>query len=293
VILAANAWPSGSAGATPGKPLAILCGGGDFPIQVAAAATQQGRNPVLAGIVGAADARIEAFPHFWFHLGQVGKLFRALKERGILEIAIVGAVTRPELGDLRLDWGAVRRLEGLASLFRGGDNRLLVGVAQLFESEGIAVVGIDQIAPQLLVSPGVLGALSPSMQAQADARKGADLIAALSPFDVGQATVVANGRILAVEAAEGTDSMLSRIADLRGSNRLRLKGRSGVLVKAPKRNQDMRLDLPAVGAATIESARRAQLEGIALAAGRVLIADRVLFVKSADEAGLFVIGLET
>jgi UDP-2,3-diacylglucosamine hydrolase len=293
VILAANASPSVSAGATPGKPLAILCGGGDFPIQVAAAATQQGRNPVLAGIVGAADARIEAFPHFWFHLGQVGKLFRALKERGILEIAIVGAVTRPELGDLRLDWGAVRRLEGLASLFRGGDNRLLVGVAQLFESEGIAVVGIDQIAPQLLVSPGVLGALSPSMQAQADARKGADLIAALSPFDVGQATVVANGRILAVEAAEGTDSMLSRIADLRGSNRLRLKGRSGVLVKAPKRNQDMRLDLPAVGAATIESARRAQLEGIALAAGRVLIADRVLFVKSADEAGLFVIGLET
>jgi DUF1009 family protein len=293
VILAANASQSGAAGATPGKPLAILCGGGDFPIQLATAAIQQGRNLVLAGIVGAADARIEAFPHFWFHLGQVGKLFRSLKERGILEVAIVGAVTRPELGDLRLDWGAVRRLEGLASLFRGGDNRLLVGVAQLFESEGIAVVGIHQIAPQLLVSPGVLGALSPSTQAQADARKGADLIAALSPFDVGQAAVVANGRILAIEAAEGTDSMLSRVADLRGSNRLRLKGRSGVLVKAPKRDQDMRLDLPAVGPTTIEGARRAQLEGVALAAGRVLIADRVLFVKTANEAGLFVIGLET
>ena len=73
--LAANAPPSGSAGATPMRPLAILCGGGDFPIQVAQAAIKQGRNPVMVGVVGVADKRIEAFPHFWVHMGEVGKLF--------------------------------------------------------------------------------------------------------------------------------------------------------------------------------------------------------------------------
>ena len=109
--------------------------------------------------------------------------------------------------------------------------------------------------------------------------RGAGLIAALSPFDAGQAVVVANGRVLAVEAAEGTDSMLARIADLRAARRLRLKGRAGVLVKAPKRDQDMRLDMPAVGLKTIEGAKRAELEGIALAAGRVLIADRAAFAQ--------------
>jgi DUF1009 family protein len=293
VTLAANASPLGGAGATPMKPLAILCGGGDFPIQVAQAALQQGRNPVMVGVVGAADKRIEAFPHFWVHMGEVGKLFRSLKERDIGEIAIVGAMTRPEFSDLRLDWGALRRFSGLASLFRGGDNRLLVGIAGFFEKEGVAVVGVHQIAPQLLVSPGALSALAPSAQAQADARIGTGLIAALSPFDAGQAVVVANGRVLAVEAAEGTDAMLARIADLRAAHRLRLRGKAGVLVKAPKRDQDMRLDMPAVGLRTIEGARRAELEGIALSSGRVLIADRAAFVRAADEAGLFVFGLET
>jgi UDP-2,3-diacylglucosamine hydrolase len=293
VSLATNASPRGGAGATPTTPLAILCGGGDFPIQVARAALQQGRDPVMVGVVGAADERIEAFPHFWVHMGEVGKLFRSLKERGIVEIAIVGAMSRPEFADLRLDWGALRRLAGLASLFRGGDNRLLVGIARLFENEGVAVVGVHQVAPQLLVSSGALSALQPSAQALADARKGSDLIAALSPFDAGQAAVVANGRVLAIEAAEGTDSMLARIADLRRAHRLRFKGRAGVLVKAPKRDQDMRLDMPAVGLTTIEGARRAELQGVALAAGRVLIADRAAFARAADEAGLFAFGLET
>ena len=293
MTLAANASPLGGAGATPMKPLAILCGGGDFPIQVAQAALQQGRNPVMVGVVGAADKRIEAFPHFWVHMGEVGKLFRSLKERDIGEIAIVGAMTRPEFSDLRLDWGALRRFSGLASLFRGGDNRLLVGIAGFFEKEGVAVVGVHQIAPQLLVSPGALGALSPSAQAQADARIGAALIAALSPFDARPALLVAHGRVRSGEAAEGTDAMLARIADLRAAHRLRLRGKAGVLVKAPKRDQDMRLDMPAVGLRTIEGARRAELEGIALSSGRVLIADRAAFVRAADEAGLFVFGLET
>lgn len=279
-------------GEAPIRPLAILCGAGDFPIEVAQAAIQRGRNTVLIGVVGAADKKIEAFPHFWVHVGEVGKLFRSLKERGIVELAIVGAMTRPEFSDLRLDWGALRRLGGLASLFRGGDNHLLAGVARFFESEGVAVVGVHQIAPQLLASPGALGTLEPSPQMLADARKGSGLIAALSPFDAGQAVVVANGRVLAIEAAEGTDSMLARIADMRASRRLRYKGAAGVLVKAPKRGQDLRLDMPAVGLKTIEGTKRAGLKGIALAAGGVLIADRAVVARAADEAGLFVFGLE-
>ena len=281
-----------AAGRAGAKPLAILCGGGDFPLQVARAAQADGREFVLVGIVGAADARIEAFPHLWLRIGEVGKLFRALKEREIAEIAIVGAMTRPEFADLRLDWGALKRLAGIAALFRGGDNHLLTGVARFFESEGVAVVGVHEIAPQLLARRGALGALAPSAEAEADAHKAAALIGALSPFDAGQAAVVAHGRVLAIEAAEGTDAMLERVAQMRSARRLRFRGRTGVLVKAPKQGQDLRLDMPAVGLKTIECARRAELEGIALAAGRVLIADPEGFARAADEAGLFVFGLE-
>jgi len=142
----------------------------------------------------------------------------------------------------------------------------------------------------LLAPTGPIGVRAPSSEAEGDVRAGAALLAALSPFDVGQGVVVANARVVAIEAAEGTDAMLARVAELRASRRLRFQGPAGVLVKAPKRGQDLRLDMPTVGPKTIEAARSAQLQGVALAAGRVLIADRQTFSRAADEAGVFVIG---
>ncbi len=112
----------------------------------------------------------------------------------------------------------------------------------------------------------------------------------MSPFDIGQGAVISAERAFAIEAAEGTDRMLARVAEMRGNGRLKLKGRAGVFVKAAKRGQDVRLDLPAVGPDTIAAAKRAQLVGIAISAGEVLIADRARFVKAAEEAGLFVFG---
>jgi hypothetical protein len=272
------------------RPLAILCGGGGFPLEVARAAEANGRSPFLIGVVGSSDPAIEAFPHVWVHLGQVGKLFGALKQQAVADIALVGAIARPEFSDLRLDWGAVRRAPELAQLFRGGDNHLLVGIAGIFEREGLRVLGAHEIAPQLVAPLGAAGARTASAEAEADIRVGAALLAALSPFDVGQGVVVANGRVIAVEAAEGTDSMLARVAELRAARRPRLQGAQGVFVKSPKRGQDLRLDMPAVGPKTIEAARRAELQGVALAAGQVLIADREAFLRGADAAGLFVVG---
>ena len=281
-----------SAAADQARPLAILCGGGDFPVRVAEAAKRSGRNPLMIGVIGSADKRIETYPHLWVSMGQIGKLFAGLKEHAIADMAIVGAMTRPEISDLRLDWGALKRAPGLAALFRGGDNSLLVGIAKIFEGEGIRIVGVHEIAPELLALDGVWGVRAISAQARADAEKGAALITALSPFDAGQSVVVANGRVIAIEAAEGTDAMLTRVAQMREAGRLRFRGAIGVLVKAPKANQDLRLDMPAVGSATIEGAKRAELEGIALAAGRVLIADRDAFLREAERAGLFVMGMK-
>jgi len=272
------------------RPLAIICGGGAFPLEVARAAEAGGRAPFLVGIVGSCDGAIEAFPHVWAHLGQIGKILGALKDRRIADVAMVGAMTRPELADLRIDWGAVKRAPELAQMFRGGDNHLLVGVAQMFEREGFRIVGVHEIAPQLLAPLGPIGGRAPSGDVEADARVGAALLTALSPFDVGQGVVVANARVIAVEAAEGTDAMLARVADLRASRRLRFKGPAGVFVKALKRDQDSRLDMPTVGAKTIEAAKRAQLQGVALAAGQVLIADRQALVRAAEEAGVAVFG---
>ena len=283
----ATAAGSGSAGA---RPLAILCGSGAFPLEVAADARAAGREPFLIGVVGSSEASIEAYPHVWLRMGEVGKLFAALKERAIAEIVIVGAMTRPEFADLRLDWGAVKRAAGLAQLFRRGDNGLLVGLAEIFGRERIRIVGAHEVAPRLAAPAGLMGVRALSLDDEADIASGAALLDALSDFDAGQGAVVAAGRVLAVEAAEGTDAMLARVAELRASGRLRFKGPAGVMVKAPKRGQDLRLDMPAIGPGTIEAAVEARLRGIALAAGRVLVAERARCARAADAAGLFVYG---
>jgi UDP-2,3-diacylglucosamine hydrolase len=270
--------------------LAILCGGGAFPLEVAGEARRAGRDPFLIGIVGATDPAIETYPHVWVRMGEVGKLFAALKDHSIAEMVIIGAMTRPDFADLRLDWGAVKRAAGIAQLFRRGDNGLLAGIAAIIEREGFRVVGAHEVAPRLLASMGNVGARAASVEDQTDIVFGGDMLAALSAFDAGQSAIVAAGRVLAIEAAEGTDAMIFRVAEMRASGRLRFSGAAGVLVKAPKQGQDLRLDMPAIGPRTIEAAIKAQLRGLALAAGQVLVLERERCAREADAAGLFVAG---
>jgi len=285
-VSGADSGPGGGALA----PLAILCGAGAFPLAVAGEARRAGREPFLVGVVGATDSAIEAYPHVWVRMGEVGKLFAALKARAIAEMVIIGAMARPEFSDLRLDWGAVKRAAELAQLFRRGDNGLLAGLAAIFEREGVRVVGAHEIAPRLLAPVGPIGARAVSAQDETDIAFGARLLEALSSFDVGQGAVVTAGRVLAIEAAEGTDAMLGRVAEVRASGRLRISGPAGVLVKAPKRGQDLRLDMPAIGPKTIAAAGKAGLRGVAVAAGHVLVLERECCVREADVAGLFVAG---
>lgn len=277
-------------GAEASGPLAIFCGGGAFPLEVAGETRRAGREPFLVGVVGVTDPGIEAYPHVWVRMGEVGKLFAALKGRSIAEMVLIGAMTRPEFTDLRFDWGAVKRAPELAQLFRRGDNGLLGGIASIIEREGLRIVGAHEIAPRLLAPVGRIGARAPSADDETDIALGARLLAALSAFDIGQGAIIASGRVLAIEAAEGTDAMLARVAEMRSSGRVRLSGLAGVLVKAPKQRQDLRFDMPAIGPKTIEGAAKARLRGAALAAGQVLIVERERCAREADAAGLFVAG---
>jgi len=132
---------------------------------------------------------------------------------------------------------------------------------------------------------------APNEAAAADIAKGREMLAALSPFDIGQAAVVIDGHVVGVEDIEGTDSLLARVARLRGEGRIRAKAGRGVLVKAPKRTQDLRFDLPTIGPRTIEGLVKAQLAGLAVVAGNTVVVEPQTMIEAADAAGLFVTGL--
>jgi DUF1009 family protein len=118
-----------------------------------------------------------------------------------------------------------------------------------------------------------------------------DYLHATGTFDVGQAVVVAGKHVLAVEAAEGTDQMLTRVGELRASGRVRSPSGRGVLVKAPKRIQDRRFDLPSIGPRTVDGVVRAGLAGIAVVAGETVVAEPARLVEAADGAKIFVVGV--
>jgi DUF1009 family protein len=246
---------------------------------------------VLFAIRGACDAqKVERFSHHWISVGQFGHLTRLLRAEGCRDLVFIGTLTRPALSEIRLDWGTLRVVRQVWAAFRGGDDHLLSGIGRILERDGFRMVGIRDIAPDLLMPAGCLTRAVPDAQAEADIAKGRDLLRALSPFDVGQAVVVIDGHIVGVEDIEGTDGLLARIVRLRARGRIRAATRRGVLVKAPKSGQDLRFDLPTIGARTIDGAREAGLAGIAVAAGVTQIVDPQGVIAAADGPGLFVTG---
>lgn len=277
---------------TLGDSVAIICGGGSFPGAVADAVARSGRRPVMFAISGWADPRVVGrHTHHWIALGRVGRFLRLAKAERCREVLLIGTLLRPPLRQIRLDWQTIRLMPRIARAFRGGDDALLSGIGKMMEETGLRLVGLKEVAPDIIVPAGVLGRHQPSARDRSDIARALDLIAAMGPFDVGQAAVVADNHVLAVEAAEGTDNLLSRLVDLRREGRITTPQRIGVLVKAPKPAQDRRFDLPAIGSATVSHVARAGLAGIAVAAGNTIIADAAEAVAAADSAGIFMVGV--
>jgi DUF1009 family protein len=273
------------------SPVGIVAGAGAMPFAVADQLAARGVSSVLFALRGACDAQqVERFRHHWISVGQFGHLTKLLRGEGCRDLVFIGTLTRPALSELRLDWGALRVARQLWAAYRGGDDHLLSGIGRIMEQDGFRMVGIRDVAPDLLMPAGCLTRAVPDAQAEADIAKGRDVLRALSPFDVGQAVVVIDGHVVGVEDIEGTDGLLARVAQLRAQGRIRAAVGRGVLVKAPKSGQDLRFDLPTIGARTIDGAHQAGLAGIAVAAGATQIVDPQAVIAAADSSGLFVTG---
>jgi DUF1009 family protein len=273
-------------------PIAVICGAGSLPFAVADSGLRQGRKITLFAIRGWAEpTRVERYRHHWVELGQFGRLRRLALAEGCRDVVFIGAIVRPALSDMRLDWTTARLLPRLVRLYRGGDDQLLSGIARIFEEHGLRLRGAHEVAPDILVPAGVIGSRRPTPGDDADIARGLSVLAALGPFDIGQGVVVADNQVLAVEAAEGTDGLLERVAQLKTIGRIRRMPGVGVLVKAPKVGQDWRFDLPAIGPQTIAGVSRAGLAGLAVVAGQTVMADPTRIAAAAEEGGVFVAGV--
>ena len=257
---------------------AIIAGRGALPGALAAAMAER---PLVAALDGFAPEGLRV--DLTFRVERLVPFLRALERDGVTRVVFAGAVTRPRLDPALLDEGTATLLPRLIAAMAAGDDATLREVIAIFEEAGLAVAGLEDVAPALLPGPGVLsGNLTP--RDEADAARAADIVAALGAVDVGQGAVVAQGLCLGVEALAGTDALLAQVAALPAS--LRPVGARGLLYKAAKPGQDRRIDLPALGPETLRGVAAAGLGGIAFEAGSVICLDLPGMQRLAGELDL-------
>ena len=267
--------------------LGLIAGGGDLPVHVAEAAEGEGRLGCVIALDGFADPSRYADPEIC-GIAQPGRALKLLRSHNCDAVCFAGIVKRPDFSKLKPDLRGVSFLPKAVAAAAKGDDALLRALVGLFEDEGYGVVGVDEIAAELVAKAGMTGVAGLGDSARQDALKALQIAGLIGSADIGQGAVVANGLVLAVEAQEGTDAMLERVAalpiELRGGTERRI----GVLAKRPKPGQERRVDLPVIGVSTVQGAAHAGLVGIVAPTGGALILGREAVAKAAREQGLFI-----
>ncbi len=268
------------------RKLGIIAGGGSIPQQLIEQCQKQQMDFIVLAIEGNADSNLfknATFNYKLIRLGQAGTGFKFFVEQGVKDVVMIGTIRRPSFFDLVPDLRTTAFFAKVGAKALGDDGLLRAVVSEI-EKDGMKVKGIHEVMPDILVKEGVLTKRKPSKQDIIDIKRGVEAAFELGRLDIGQAVVVQQGLVLAVEGIEGTDELLRRCKDYRR------KGGGGVLVKLRKPQQDMRIDLPTIGPRSVERAHESGLEGIVVHAGNGLIVDEKETIALADKYKMFIIG---
>ena len=270
--------------------LGLIAGGGALPLALAARCEAEGRPVFVVRLTSFADPHLVRYPGLEAGMAEIGRVLSALKAAGCVAVCFAGTVNRPDFKALKPDLKGAMVLPGIIAAATKGDDALLRKILSVFENEGYAIEGADDILGGETLRIGALGRVTPDAQQLADLRKALHVAEKAGELDIGQGAVVCDGLVLAVEAQEGTDAMLARVAGLPGDLRGSSARPNGVLGKAPKPIQDLRVDMPVIGARTVEMAAAAGLAGVGGIAGKLILIDPEEIAETADRLGVFVWG---
>jgi len=272
--------------------IGLIAGNGSFPLLVLDAACAQGFDVIVAAIKEEASSEIEAHGAVavhWLSLGELSKLIETFHKEGVTRAIMAGQVRHKQIfSSIRPDW---RLAKLLLSLGTRNTDSLLGAVAKTLADEGITLENSTTFLEPLLAAAGVLTRREPTQQEKKNIEYGRAVARHLAQYDIGQTVVVAESACLAVEAMEGTDATIERAGELMRS----LAGEASTLsrgltvVKIAKPNQDMRFDVPVVGAKTIEVMRRAGATCLALDAAKCLLLDGKAIIMAADSANITIV----
>ncbi len=262
------------------RKLGLIAGNGKFPLIFAEQAQREGVSLVTVAHRGETLEEIEkiAGAVTWVYVGELGKIIRTFQEAGITEAVMAGGIKKVKfLSNFRPD------LRGAAFLTRvrsRDDDRLLRGVAEELQKDGIQIVESTLFLSRIIPAEGVLTRRAPGPEQWEDIRLGFETAKEIGRLGIGQCVVVKHRVVLAVEAAEGTDAAIRRGGEL---------GKEGiVVVKVSKPQQDLRFDVPAVGLDTIRTLGELKGAVLAVEAGKTILLEKDELLDNAERAGIVV-----
>ena len=270
--------------------LAIIAGEGSLSDVIIETARKKGWNVTVFAIGDLSITKNQSISLIEMKRLDIGRIIKTLKSQKIKNICMVGYIPRPNNLRDYLDFQYLNP-QTLSLLFksigilRGGDASLFKKINSLLESKGYKVIGASEIAPNLTLKEGLYSSKRVSKVEFEDIKKAQQCAEMTGYLDIGQAVVVKNGRVLAIEAVEGTDAMLERVACLGG---ISVK-RGGVILKSAQINQDKRVDMPTIGPDTIKNIVKANLSGIAITADDVIVLDFQQVIEIIEDNNLYFI----
>ena len=268
-------------------PLGLIAGNGTFPFLILRAARQLGHDVVVVAVEGEAFPDLEVLARdlggvqwTWIPLGHLGTCIKTFKTAGVTRAIMAGQVKHTKLfGGVLPD---LTLLSVLTRLKSKNTDALIAAIADVLKDHGITLMDSTELLSDLLAAPGVLTRLAPTEAMLADFAFGYQVADAVAGLDIGQTIIVKDRAVVAVEAMEGTDAAIARAGALAGAGTR--------VVKVAKPRQDMRFDVPVVGAATVAAMQAAGADALSIDAGKTLVLDGAAFLDAANAAGVVVVG---
>lgn len=261
--------------------LALFAGTGALPRHLVGALEAAGERPIVCFMSGFAPDLPSGFETIEFRIEHLGSLLVRLRKQGVDAVCLAGKVLRPEVDPTEIDAATAPLMARLAAAMQLGDDGTLRALMAIFEEHGLGIVAAHEIAPDLLPPQGPLAGPAPSADQLRDAALGKAHLDRMAAADIGQACVVRDGQVLAMETSSGTDAMLKSLAAPQ-------KAVGAVFCKAPKTGQDRRADLPAIGPETVVGAQAAGITGIWIEAGGVMCLEIDRLKAEAERYGISV-----
>ena len=257
--------------------LAIIGGDNDLPIHAYKSAKKKFKNFVYINISKQNKQLLKKYKNVYhFKIHELEKCIDILNKNNISEICFLGSVNRPNLSSLKIDNVLKKYINDLITSSKIGDANILNAIINIFAKEGFVVKSFTDIFPNEYLLDIEFNKIT--NQDKGDIEKGVTILNSISKYDNAQSCIVSNGYVLAIEAVEGTDKMISRIKSIKKKISRDLV--EGCLIKIPKKNQNLNIDLPTVGVKTLDMMHKNKLNVLALRKEFTIVVEKKFFYRS-------------